>query len=1028
MVQAWREETGLQDDTLFEKRLSSDHLSSDTFSSLVDSMGKPSEPYEVDWIDLLEEIFSVSEESSLLGREELSQLTSFSPFAPACWPFLLWADVQYHEKWKKLAGVHQVLPFARQSLTGEFLQLLAEQLTERLARMLTLELNVARLQGNLHGKTPQERFQSFVELYITKKVDILSLLEEYPVLARLLAIHTSNWVNATIQAVERLCKDYKEINAHFSSSFDEAVEVSAGISDPHRKGQSVLVLGFKNGERLVYKPKPLAVDRRFQALLYWLNESGATLKFPLLTILDCGEYGWEEFVEPKQCGSVEQVKRFYHRQGGYLAVLHTLSATDFHCENVIAAGEFPYLVDLETLFHHRHDEELGETATERAYHITTRSILETGMLPSFGDSGEGQKVTDLSGLGGEEGQDSLVKVLQWKEIATDNMRAVREYGVIEASDNRPLLQGTSVGVKESSEDFLQGFETVYKLLMKNQEALADRVLDFRDDIVRQVLRPTYIYSLFLEGGLHPDFLRNGLDRDRFIDRLWAGFGNVQGVEKMISSERYDLLLGDVPYFYTKPGSLDLWDSQGRQIPNFFETNGLQETLRRCRSLSEEGLIQQTEFIKVALEIGGRQNLQVRAPSRKATQKTNETLSPNEFIDAAIEIGDRLETTAIWSKDHQDATWLEPLWLGNEQWQLGPANIGLYNGLSGIAFYLAYLAKISGQKRFERLARAAKTSVEDILKTDPSERNVSALRGRASFIYTLMHLSSLWEEPALLDLALEETRTIREHVSSDSSFDLLDGCAGTIIVLLHLYEMTGSRIPYETAVACGNHLLAHAQETPTGHGWKIQLAERPLAGFSHGASGISWALATLGHVTGDERLLEVASSGLKYERGMFDPERGNWQDLRVADVSTEGHFPVAWCNGAPGIGIARLLCLDLLSYEHLEEEIDAALATTLSQGFGGTNCLCHGDFGNMELLLLAAEKRRDPRLTQEACRIGMQALDDARKRQRWLSGWSGSSDEALGLMIGLAGIGHGLLRLGTKQGVPSPLYLAPPVKD
>ena len=40
--------------------------------------------------------------------------------------------------------------------------------------------------------------------------------------------------------------------------------------------------------------------------------------------------------------------RFYRRQGALLALLYALEATDFHAENLIASGEFPVLIDLET--------------------------------------------------------------------------------------------------------------------------------------------------------------------------------------------------------------------------------------------------------------------------------------------------------------------------------------------------------------------------------------------------------------------------------------------------------------------------------------------------------------------------------------------------------------------------------------------------------------------------------------------------------------------------------------------------------
>ena len=48
------------------------------------------------------------------------------------------------------------------------------------------------------------------------------------------------------------------------------------------------------------------------------------------------------------------MRRFYHRQGALLALLYVLDGTDMHYENLIAVGEQPVLVDVETLFHPSH--------------------------------------------------------------------------------------------------------------------------------------------------------------------------------------------------------------------------------------------------------------------------------------------------------------------------------------------------------------------------------------------------------------------------------------------------------------------------------------------------------------------------------------------------------------------------------------------------------------------------------------------------------------------------------------------------
>ncbi|MBX4341401.1 DUF4135 domain-containing protein, partial [Mycobacterium tuberculosis] len=61
-------------------------------------------------------------------------------------------------------------------------------------------------------------------------------------------------------------------------------------------------------------------------------------------------YGWQEYIAYRECLTEEELKRFYYRQGGYIALLYFFRSSDFHFENIIASGEFPVLIDLETLF------------------------------------------------------------------------------------------------------------------------------------------------------------------------------------------------------------------------------------------------------------------------------------------------------------------------------------------------------------------------------------------------------------------------------------------------------------------------------------------------------------------------------------------------------------------------------------------------------------------------------------------------------------------------------------------------------
>lgn len=131
---------------------------------------------------------------------------------------------------------------------------------------------------------------------------------------------------------------------------------------------------------------------------------------------------------------------------------------------------------------------------------------------------------------------------------------------------------------------------------------------------------------------------------------------------------------------------------------------------------------------------------------------------------------------------------------------------------------------------------------------------------------------------------------------------------------------------------------------------------------------------------------------------------------------------AWCHGAPGIGLARLRCLPYLDNREIREEIDIALKTTLRHGFGSNHSLCHGDLGNLDLLLQASQALGTPEEI-EVAQLTASILKSI-NCHGWVCGVP-LGVETPGLMTGLAGIGYGFLRLAAPKQVPSVLVLEPP---
>src|SRR6185437_3880694 len=231
-------------------------------------------------------------------------------------------------------------------------------------------------------------------------------------------------------------------------------------------------------------------------------------------------------------------------------------------------------------------------------------------------------------------------------------------------------------------------------------------------------------------------------------------------------------------------------------------------------------------------------------------------------------------------------------------------------------------------------------------------------GWAGLLYLYAHLATLWQEPTLAREAQEMLTYFVVSIEEDTAFDIIGGAAGCILGLLALYQVAPAQDVLQAALRCGEHLLSKSCPMTRGLGWPSPIAEdgeTALAGFSHGTAGIALSLFRLAAASGEQRFHEAALSALTYERGLYSSETQNWPDLR--EISHKDHEPgsmLTWCHGAPGIGMARLASLPYSDDPAMRAEIALAIEITLAKGFGANHSLCHGDLGNLELLLSAAQ--------------------------------------------------------------------------
>ncbi|MEV6239152.1 type 2 lanthipeptide synthetase LanM family protein [Lentzea sp. NPDC051838] len=809
---------------------------------------------------------------------------------------------------------------ARVSVSGwdTLADALRDELRGMLAQLarptLVLELNVARLEDRLRGDTPEERFRCYVDEVLPG--DWPALCAEYQVLDAQLRELTELWIDALAEMAARLAADLPLLHKVLLPEGARLSGIRTGCdSDPHRGGRVVRVLEFTAEDTqslLVYKPRPMAVDVCFQTLLAYCNIGNPEVPpLPLLKVANRGSYGWSEFISPADCPDVAAVHRFYRRQGAYLALLHVIDGVDMHHENLIAAGENPVLVDVETLFD-RTASEAGDDATAVAAARLRESVARTAFLPGRVWGDDDHAGVNIGGLGSGQAQLSSFTGPAWNEEGTDSMHLGERQVEIPVAANVPRLDGVPVPVSEHTAEVVDGFTAMTRFLVRKREELLRGPLQaFARVPVRQMLLATAGYAHLLLAARHPDRLRDPRAREEVFDALdQVGPGDRR---RLLDVERADLRRGDIPVFTATPSTRDLWDSRGARYPDYFPHTAFARVAARLEALDDQEIARQTFVVQASLSASA-PSCDVRAAPA------------HDCVEAAVAIGEMLVEHAIHGR--QDVTWLGMEVVGQEaEHQVAPLGHDLYDGTAGVALFLACLGAVTGTAAFTDLALRAAAGI----RANPGAPS-GGFAGLPSQLYALAHVAALCDDPAVLP----PSDPVFAHLTAgvpDSEFDVMFGSAGTILAMLAWHAVTGDERALSVAADHGRHLARHAMQ------WDDGTSPR---GFSHGNAGIGYALTSLSRALGHARFAELAEDAFRCEDALFDR--------------------TDWCNGAAGIALSRLGVDDAAAAVAVQAVVDSPVPPADS--------LCHGTLGHLLVVSDAAEALgRDDWRDAVALRLG-----------------------------------------------------------
>lgn len=398
---------------------------------------------------------------------------------------------------------------------------------------------------------------------------------------------------------------------------------------------------------------------------------------------------------------------------------------------------------------------------------------------------------------------------------------------------------------------------------------------------------------------------------------------------------------DIPIFEidVKTGTV----CDGEAMKYYLQNFSIDRDYYRMHHLCESDLAYQKKCIILSLDM-----LTERRLPELSKDSGQEGILCKEKI--VTDIADYICSSAVIYEN--DISWDNIIFYDNNTWKLAPIRLDLYDGVGGLAIFLASVNRAHPSEMYEKTLKLIQNKLFHY--TDDSGYSVQNLRtkdsgifkGEGSIIYTYVLLYKITGDKKFLFYAEKHFSKFEEIILQCKNPDYLSGSAGAIIVLIKLYTETNNRKYLDIAEILGENIWKMAKKQEKGYGIVSDNDNLPpLAGMSHGASGYIMAYAYLYEKNPRAEYYDRIMALMAYENSLFKEKTGNWQDLRKKGVDKN---TMAWCHGAHGIALSRLKLGSMEIFRDMREikmDIDKCIYAFERNRKNDSLCLCHGLSGN-----------------------------------------------------------------------------------
>ncbi|SFU89289.1 type 2 lantibiotic biosynthesis protein LanM [Clostridium sp. DSM 8431] len=522
----------------------------------------------------------------------------------------------------------------------------------------------------------------------------------------------------------------------------------------------------------------------------------------------------------------------------------------------------------------------------------------------------------------------------------------------------------------------EGFKDVSLFVADNKQEFLDIALN-QEYNIRQVLRATYIYGMYMAASEHPKYLKDEDDYNKVFDVLKFSENDVF-TKEIIDIEISILKSRNIPYFYTKLYKNNLYyiDKNGdeQKIENYY-LKSLDEVLKeKVNKLSYDKIEHQLRIIRLSF-------VDEVSESYKSRNRVSYTKDLCEVIEKVI---DTIEKYSFGDEKN----YMVDLALCNKLY-IVLMNYSLYEGGS-VLLLLNYYAHF--KKNNELKARAYKL-LNTIVENYPyaEEEILSAYSGIGSMIYIYYNLYKLWGEEEYKN-KFEEVLNILNNGLDKYKYELdyLNGNSSIVFMLSNIYKDCSNPIIEEILLKIVNKLEDMYTDNSVNK-----------TGLAHGYSGVGLAFIAAGHRLKKEKYIELGKRIIEKEDSYYDEKLCNWRDIRT----TENKDLVYWCYGVGGITLARYMMLKDIDSNIIKDDLNKGINKLKEIDLSKieNDSMCHGFFGIVDMFNIMNIHDVSELKTMVKARIdkiNYNGFEDGFK----------SDGDIFGGMIGISGMALTILRI------------------